>query len=157
MKKLLPGVIDIIHRYETNDPVELAQKLGFKIVYKELRALGVRGMAVKLLNVQYIIVDSALPNDVKNVVIAHEIGHIFLHGLLSKVIDFHALTKEEKDYKEFEANKFAFLLISHTCLRNNRDMIDGIRYEEKLTVEGVIELLKVFERTVCFIDSGAYI
>lgn len=59
---------------------------------------------------------------------------------------------EKVGRQELEANKFAFLLIAHTCLRNDVDMIDGIREEKLLTTERVLELLEVFAGTSCYIN-----
>lgn len=62
----------------------------------------------------------------------------------------HSVSKHKTRKQEFEANKFAFLLIAHTCLRNNIQMIDGIRGEKLLTFDGVLELLEVFKDFTCY-------
>ena len=43
------------------------------------------------------------------------------------------------------------IVIAHTCLRNSPKMIDSIRNEKELTFNDTIELLKIFERTGCYI------
>ena len=72
-----------------------------------------------------------------------------------RVLGFDIVPRKENLEKvgrqELEANKFAFLLIAHTCLRNDVDMIDGIREEKLLTTERVSELLKVFAGTACYV------
>lgn len=70
------------------------------------------------------------------------------HG--KRFADMHLLSKEEKDFREYNANKFAFLLIAHTCLRNEPEMIDGIRFEKELTLEDTVRLLERFKTCNCF-------
>lgn len=41
-------------------------------------------------------------------------------------------------------------LISHTCMRNCPDMIDGIRDEQLLTIESTEKLLEQFSVFPCF-------
>ena len=93
----------------------------------------------------------------QSVVIAHELGHAVLGHVQHRVLGFDVVPRKENPEKvgrqELEANKFAFLLIAHTCLRNNADMIDGIREEKLLTTERVLELLEVFAGTACYINK----
>nr|DAW12304.1 MAG TPA: hypothetical protein [Caudoviricetes sp.] len=58
----------------------------------------------------------------------------------------------DKKEKEYQANKFAFLLVAHTCLRNLPMMIDSIKNERELTFTDTVELLKIFESTGCYIN-----
>ncbi len=149
MKTMLPFVVDIIREHETNDPNELAAHLNITVKYVPL--LGVKGVYLKFANIQVIAIEEKLNADERNVVLAHEIGHLYLHKKGYSVFDIDILPQHEKAQKEFEANKFAFLLISHTCLRNNPRMIDGIRNEQHLSVADVVRLLREFSETACYI------
>lgn len=97
-----------------------------------------------------------MSKDEKNVTLAHELGHAVLKHSQHRIIDVDIVSKKDNPEhvakEELEANKFAFLLISHTCLRNDYDMIDGIRNEKLLTIDRVLELLAVFSNTSCYIN-----
>ena len=88
----------------------------------------------------------------KKVALAHELGHFILHKRGYNIFDIDLLTDRERKEKEYEANKFAFLLVAHTCLRNSPMMIDSIKNERELTFNDTVELLKIFENTGCFIN-----
>ena len=76
---------------------------------------------------------------------------MILHKGGYHLFDIHKLSVSKQDKKEYEANKFAFLLIAHTCLRNNPTMIDSIKGEKTLTLKDTLELLKTFSKESCFI------
>lgn len=129
MKRMLPTVLDIVKKYQTNNPNELAGKLGIKVKYANMLD-GPNGIFIKAAKKQVILINKMLDYDHQNVVLAHELGHIFLHRGGFHLFDIHMLHKKEETKKDFEANKFAFLLIAHTCLRNNPEMIDGIKMKK---------------------------
>lgn len=85
-----------------------------------------------------VLIEKNLDFNHRQVVLAYELGHIFLKQHGKRFADLHLLTKEERDFREYNANKFAFLLIAHTCSRNDPEMIDGIRDEKKLTLEDAV-------------------
>lgn len=154
MKRLLPQVLDIVRKYKTNNPNCLAKCIGVDVNYVNLsrfqRMYGMKAAYVKAGSFKSIIISKALSANERNVALAHELGHIFLHHGGYHWIDFHLLSREEKNIKELNANKFAFLLISHTCLRNHPSMIDGIRDEKVLTVEDTTKLLDKLSLFDCF-------
>ena len=135
MKKMLPKVLSVVKRFESNDPKS---------------CIGVKGIFISSPIKQLIVVDRALTTNEKNVVLAHELGHYFLHGLGTRIFAVDVLTKEQHRQQEFEANKFAFLLIAHTCLRNKPHMIDSIAAEQRLTFSAVVTLLDEFSATNCY-------
>ena len=151
MKRMLPVVLDLIREYGTNDPSELCQHLKIsvkKVVIPDMP----KGLSLCVFGHNVIYVNKHLDFNAQNVVIAHELGHV-----QHRVLGFDVVPRKESPERvgrqELEANKFAFLLIAHTCLRNNVDMIDGIREEKLLTTERVSELLKVFAGTACYINK----
>lgn len=149
MKEMLPKVLEVIKIFETNDPNEICQKMGIKIHI--VRLPDIKGMYVKTLNLQLIFVDDRLDQNERNVVLAHELGHLFLHRHGTPLFGIDILTAKEKKQREHEANKFAFLLIAHTCLRNVPRMIESIQYEQLLSYEEVVLLLERFSATQCYL------
>lgn len=148
MRALQPKVLEIVKQFGTNDPIRIAHILGIEI--KKLNMFGIsKGLYGKYKDRQLICVDKGLSRDERVVVLAHEISHLLLHGKGRKNFDVHILTKREHDRMEHEANKFAFLLIAHTCLRNNPDMINGIENEQVQTVEETARLLDIFSCHNC--------
>ena len=147
MKKMLPKVLSVVKRFESNDPNEICKALHIRVVPKS--HIGVKGIFISSPVKQLIVVDRALTTNEKNVVLAHELGHYFLHGIGTRIFAVDVLTKEQHRQQE-EANKFAFLLIAHTCLRNKPHMIDSIATEQRLTFSAVVALLDEFSATTCY-------
>lgn len=148
MKKMLPKVLSVVKRFESNDPNTICKALHIRVVQKS--HIGVKGIFISSPVKQLIVVDRALTTNEKNVVLAHELGHYFLHGIGARIFAVDVLTKEQHRQQEFEANKFAFLLIAHTCLRNTPHMIDSIAAEQRLTFSAVVSLLDEFSATTCY-------
>ena len=149
MKRMYPLVLDIVRQYETNNPYELCKFMNISVVHTD--SIGSYGLLVKVLNKKIILIHSDLDNNQRSVVLAHELGHVILHKGGYHLFDIHKLSASKQDKKEYEANKFAFLLIAHTCLRNNPTMIDSIKGEKTLTLKDTLELLKTFSKESCFI------
>ena len=148
MKKMLPKVLSVVKRFESNDPNTICKALHIRVVPKP--CIGVKGIFISSPIKQLIVVDRALTTNEKNVVLAHELGHYFLRGIGTRIFAVDVLTKEQHRQQEFEANKFAFLLIAHTCLRNTPHMIDSIAAEQRLTFSAVVSLLDEFSATTCY-------
>ena len=148
MKKMLPKVLSVVKRFESNDPNEICKALHIRVVSKS--HIGVKGIFISSPVKQLIVVDRTLTTNEKNAVLAHELGHYFLHGMGTRIFAVDVLTKEQHRQQEFEANKFAFLLIAHTCLRNKPHMIDSIAAEQRLTFSAVVSLLDEFSATTCY-------
>lgn len=155
MKRILPIVLNLVQQYGTNDPKELCQCIGIDVIHINI-PMGPRGVSLKILDTRYVYLDNCLSKDEKNVTLAHELGHAVLKHSQHRIIDVDIVSKKDNPEhvakEELEANKFAFLLISHTCLRNDYNMIDGIRNEKLLTIDRVLELLDVFSNTACYIN-----
>ena len=150
MKRMLPVVLDLIREYGTNDPAQLCRFLKIsvkKVVIPDMP----KGLSLCVFGHNVIYVNKHLDFNAQSVVI----GHAVLGHVQHRVLGFDVVPRKENPEKvgrqELEANKFAFLLIAHTCLRNNTDMIDGIREEKLLTTERVLGLLEVFAGTSCYI------
>lgn len=153
MRRMLPRVLDVVREYGTNDPNTIIKALHIPVYDSwACTLLRVNGFYTKANKKQAIFTEPKLNKMQKDVVLAHELGHIKLkqhHGRLA----FDLLTDEQKEEREYQANKFAFLLIAHTCLRNDIQMMNGIRDEKELTYKGVLELLEVFRKTGCYVNK----
>lgn len=153
MKRMLPKVLEIIKEMKSNDPDVIAHKLHIDVHYRAM-PLKVKGMLLRTPFSKDVIINSKLDINQKKVALAHELGHVILHRGGYNLFEIDLLTDRDKKEKEYEANKFAFLLVAHTCLRNSPRMIDSIKNERELTFADTVELLKVFESTGCYINQG---
>lgn len=153
MKRMLPKVLEIIREHSSNDPDVIANNLGIRVHYRAL-PIRIKGLLVRTPLSRDVVINSKIDTNHKKIALAHELGHVFLHKGGFHLFEINLLTAADKHVKEYEANKFAFLLIAHTCLRNSPLMIDSIRNEKELTFSDTIALLAIFERTGCFINQG---
>lgn len=154
MKRMLPVVIDVIRENKSNDPDVIAKNLKIKVHYRALpKAL--KGLLIKTPFTKDVVINSRIDVNHKKIALAHELGHIILHKGGYNLLEIDMLTDSDRKAKEYEANKFAFLLVAHTCLRNSPKMIDGIRNEKYLTFNDTVELLKVFENTGCYLGEAS--
>ena len=103
-------VNQIVQKYKTRDPLDIAERMGCIIVRYPLE--GVRGFYHYFQRNHIIYVDDRLPDHMVSFVIAHELGHVFLHQK-SNAIFMDTRTHFVKSKYENEANLFAMdLLIS---------------------------------------------
>lgn len=83
MKRMLPEVLNIVRRYRTNNPNELAECIGIDVNYVNLsyfqKMYGMKAAYMKAGPFKSIIISKALSANERNVALAHELGHIFLH------------------------------------------------------------------------------
>lgn len=98
----------IAKRHNTRDPFQIANDLGFIIVYAPL--MEVRGFQQRILRRNLIYINSDLDEVQERLVCAHELGHYFLHRGTNRVfMDRSTNVVPQKD--ENEANKFSVDLI----------------------------------------------
>lgn len=107
----------IVQKYKTRDPLEIAEKMGCIIVRYPLK--DVRGFYHYFQRNHIIYIDDKLPKHIERFVIAHELGHIFLHKK-NNAIFMDTKTYFTKSKYENEANLFAMnLLISDEEIKEN--------------------------------------
>lgn len=100
----------LVRKFGTRNPLEIAERMGCIIVRYPLE--GVRGFYHYFQRNHIIYVDDRLPDHMILFVIAHELGHVFLHKK-SNAIFMDTRTHFVKNKYENEANLFAMdLLIS---------------------------------------------
>jgi Zn-dependent peptidase ImmA (M78 family) len=119
----------LIHKFNTNDPFQLADLLG---VITILKPLGKTKGWYKLIKKRKVIfINSMLDDFERRVVCAHELGHAIMHPTTNcKYLQNYTLLSVEKI--EIEANRFCvFLLLPDDALAEYH----GLTYEEisKLT------------------------
>lgn len=148
MRRLLPKVLDVVRKYESNNPETILQAMHINIHPHNISFLP-DAFYVRLGIVRSISVNVRLTDDARNVVLAHELGHIVLRHHLSPIMHVDRINDVRRDEKELAANKFAFLLLAHTCLRNNALMIDSIRDEKLLSMADTTTLLRELECAAC--------
>lgn len=79
MDKIRKKVKNTIALYKTADPEEICEKMGIIILEQDLPEC-VNGFTLKYLESRFIIINQSLDYDDRRVTIAHELGHIILHG-----------------------------------------------------------------------------
>lgn len=79
MKKIAEKVKELIRRYETTDPSELCDRMGIIVHLHELPEK-INGFASSYDDVPFIVLNKLLGYYEKRITLAHELGHIVLHG-----------------------------------------------------------------------------
>lgn len=102
---------EIIKKFKTRNPLEIAEALGIEVYFKKY-PMGVKGYFSRIKNRKIIVVNSNYCEAIQKIILAHELGHALLHR---SFIQYSA----EKDFFpcgspfELEANRFtAELLLS---------------------------------------------
>ena len=101
---------DLIKKYDTRDPIELAECLDIRVIHEDLGMIN--GYYNEIKNFKFIHINSNLPDEQQIFTAAHELGHALLHER-TNVAFFNSFTNMNTAKFEHEANLFAtFLLIS---------------------------------------------
>ena len=95
--------------YKTNDPYELADIFGIKIM-ERLGCKSFKAQAVKFKGYPpYIAINPIYTENSKKILCAHELGHIFLHD--DTLNNFADVTGRINMQAEYEANLFVLALL----------------------------------------------
>lgn len=128
----MKSVVDKLKRkQQTNDPLQIADNLGYLIISAHLE--GIRGFYQHIKRQNIIYYDVGLPPEEVRFVVAHELGHSILHRGMNRVFLDHN-TLVISDRYEREANCFAALL-----LYNDEDLypLSGFSVEQVATALGL--------------------
>lgn len=98
----------IAKKHNTRNPFQIADDLGFIVVYAPL--MEVRGFQQRLLRRNMIYINSDLDDVQQKLVCAHELGHYFLHRGTNRIF-MDRNTDFVPQKAENEANKFSVDLI----------------------------------------------
>lgn len=112
-------VNQLVQKYGTRNPLEIAKSMGCIIVHYPLE--GVRGFYHYFQRNHIIYVDDRLPDHIILFVIAHELGHVVLHKKTNAIF-MDTRTQFVTNRYENEANLFAVdLLISDDDIEEHID------------------------------------
>ena len=111
MRRMYPIVLDIIKENRSNDPDVIAKNLRISVHYRSLPKQ-LKGLLIKTPFSKDIVINSKIDVNHKKVALAHELGHVILHKGGYNLFDIDLLTDRDKKEKEYQANKFAFLLVA---------------------------------------------
>ena len=107
----------LVRKYGTRNPFEIIKHLNVIVVFYPLE--GVRGFYQYFQRNNIIYIDERLSENEKQIVCAHELGHMFLHKQANALF-MHSRTFLNTSKFELEANRFAVdLLISDDIIEDH--------------------------------------
>ncbi|WP_066901188.1 ImmA/IrrE family metallo-endopeptidase [Streptobacillus notomytis] len=104
IKEIVEEVVDTCR---TNDPISIAKKYNIEVLYRDLG--NIKGFFKKINNVKFIAINDNLSEFMEKMVLAHELGHAFLHN--DDAIEFKENFINASSFLEKEANTFAAYLL----------------------------------------------
>lgn len=105
---MLNMVLDLINSYGSNEPRNIASRLNIKVFYKRM-PVGVSGVLIKPEVKKAIIINSRLSRKQQRIALAHQLGHVLLHGEYDL---YSSLDDAVRDKIEIDADTFAHLLLN---------------------------------------------
>ena len=116
-------VSQLVRKYQTRDPFEMIKGMNVILVHYPLE--GVRGFYQYFQRNNIIYLDERLSETEQCFVLAHELGHMFLHKRANAIF-MDTRTQFNTDKFEKEANTFAIeLLVPDTEISENPDLTLG--------------------------------
>ena len=122
--QIIEEVRALIERYGERDPLDLADVMDI-LVSCEPMGFGdncCKGFYVAYYGVRHITVNGDLPEELRRVILAHELGHAVLHRHAGHPRFVDTVFFDSVDPKEYEANLFAAEL-----LLDDREVIDTLK------------------------------
>lgn len=112
-------VEQIVRKYRTRDPFEMIKGMNVILVYYPLE--GVHGFYQYFQRNNIIYLDERLSENEQRFVLAHELGHMFLHKKANAIF-MDTRTQFNTDKFELEANTFAIdLLLPNSLLEEYKE------------------------------------
>lgn len=105
---MLNMVLGLINSCGSNEPRNIASKLNIKVFYKRM-PVGVSGVLIKPEIKKAIIINSRLSRRQQRIALAHELGHVLLHG---EYDIYGTINDATRSKMETDANTFARLLLN---------------------------------------------
>lgn len=135
-------VEQIVRKYRTRDPFEMIKGMNVILVYYPLE--GVHGFYQYFQRNNIIYLDERLSKNEQRFVLAHELGHMFLHKKANAIF-MDTRTQFNTDKFELEANTFAIdLLLPDSLLEEYKEF----------TVEQISRLTGYHKRLIELRVSG---
>lgn len=124
---------EVANKYNTRNPKSIAMEMGIDVIYMPFDEL--YGLACSLDEYRLIGVNSCLDEPIQNLVIAHELGHFFLHPQDS----FYFIHNHTFFYNKFEyqANLFAVAL----CFGEEVARHDSVKELAACRIEDIVKIL----------------
>lgn len=97
-------------KYDETDPERLAKAMGVLLLYEPMGVSSdaCKGFYFRQSRTQVITVNSDLADELRRIILTHELGHAVLHGRSAGTRAFHDFTLfDETSVYEYEANIFA--------------------------------------------------
>ena len=111
-KSILKFVDELKHTLKTNDPYEIADYYGIKVLHRESPVKDFTAYTMKFPNYPTIIsINNAYTDFSKKILCAHELGHALLHE--DSLNHFAITSKNATTNVEQEANLFAIALLTN--------------------------------------------
>lgn len=122
--RIKTNVLDIARQHRTNDPFEIASRLGITVLYESLG--NTLGYFNTYKRIKIIHINNCLEALVQRFVCAHELGHAILHPNLNTPF-LRSHTLYSVDRIEREANRFAVeLLIPDELIREHATTVRDV-------------------------------
>jgi Zn-dependent peptidase ImmA (M78 family) len=120
-------VLCIKRKYQETDLDRLCRDMGITVIDHNttMSVEDFKGMSMVQCRIPVILLNSKLKEDIRQVVLAHEIGHVVLHRQLTALRGFHDFDLfGMNDHCEYEANVFAAELIL-----DNEEVLDVLNQD----------------------------
>ena len=112
-------VEQIVRKYRTRDPFEMIKGMNVILVYYPLEGVHLFYQYFQRINIIYL--DERLSENEQRFVLAHELGHMFLHKKANAIF-MDTRTQFNTDKFELEANTFAIdLLLPDSLLEEYKE------------------------------------
>ncbi len=136
-------VNDIVKKYNTNNPFELANFLNIKIIYSE-KLIVTKGFFKKINRNKFIFLNSNLDEVTCKIVVAHELAHSVLHENENINVYNDALANIKGSRFEYEANIF----VSHLLIEDEKlfELLDeNLDYKSIMYTLGISYEILIFK------------
>lgn len=139
MERIKRKTEEIISLYKTAEPDEICEKMDIIILDSDLPD-SVNGFTVKLLEKRFIVINRTLNGYERRVTVAHELGHIVLHGD-TNTVNLSCNTGFCVSKYEREADCFAAYLLLYAEMSS----FDGY---ESVTSQDISRITHIPQRTI---------
>lgn len=139
-------VSQLVRKYQTRDPFEMIKGMNVILVHYPLE--GVRGFYQYFQRNNIIYLDERLTEAEQRFVLAHELGHMFLHKRANAIF-MDTRTQFNTDKFEKEADTFAMeLLVPDTEIIEHPDLTIGQLARMTGYTEELLKCKKIFSESV---------
>lgn len=139
MERIKRKTEEIISLYRTAEPDEICEKMDIMIIDSDLPD-SVNGFTVKLLEKRFIVINNSLTDYKRRVTVAHELGHIVIHGDTNSV-NLSCNTGFCVSKYEREADCFAAYLLLYAEMSS----FDGY---ESVTSQDISKITHIPQKTI---------